>query len=500
MAKSRLERNIIFRTFVVIILVLFGLLKTDLVSAQQAGDIFKIYQHVSAGTDWGYGVAIQTDGKIVISGTLNVGSNNSKIAVWRFNSDGVLDATFGAGGLATASTGLNHHEGYDLAIQNNGKIVVAGFIDTTGAMALVRFNSDGGLDTTFDFDGIVTTVISANDDLAYDVALQSDGKIVVAGYTDKSPPGNPAEIALVRYNIDGSLDNTFDGDGIVTIDISASDDEASAIVIQPLDGKIVVAGGAGLLATQIALVRYNSNGIPDNTFGTAGTGIVTTDISSGNGDYAWDIAIQSDGKLVVVGYTAENTGNSQIAIIRYNSDGSLDNTFNAAGTKPGIVTANLSVLNDALTGVTIQTDGKIVVSGYSNMGLFGTGDSRIVVGRYNSNGTPDSTFGANGWATHNITGNVDSAAMVSMLADGKIVTAGQSGLGGADAEMLMLMLYGESTAVVPPPAGGGGGGGGGCFIETAAYGSHMPKEVNLLKKFRVLSSFLGKIFIGQFSK
>ena len=220
--------------------------------------------------DIGMAATLQSDGKIIVAGT---GSNY--FAAVRYNSDGSLDTTFGTDGIATTDIRVGLEElGVDL--QSDGKIIVAGTSDLGGDtdFVVVRLNSDGSLDTTFDTDGIATTDIGTDsDDSGRAVAVQSDGKLVVAGTSDR-------DFAVVRYNSDGSLDATFDTDGITTTDVAGETfnfdnfELVGAVAIQS-DGKIVVAGLAGF---SFAVVRYNSDGSLDTTFDT--DGITTTDVGS----------------------------------------------------------------------------------------------------------------------------------------------------------------------------------------------------------------------------
>ncbi len=181
-----------------------------------------------------------------------------------------------------------------MAIQSDGKIVVAGGSGST--FALARYNANGSLDTTFDGDGKLTTTFGGTSSAAYGVAIQSDGKIVAAGYSLSAT--NNQDFALARYNTDGSLDTSFDGDGKLTTDFGSFFDFAFSVAIQS-DGKIVAAGNSGAGNTQdFALARYNTNGSLDTSFDVDGK--VTTSFAAGN-DIAYSVAIQTDGKIVAAG-------------------------------------------------------------------------------------------------------------------------------------------------------------------------------------------------------
>ena len=232
-----------------------------------------------------------------------------------FSTDGKVTGTFDGSGISAV---------HDVAIQQDGKILVVG-LTTSGTsgtedFGLARYNTDGSLDTSFDGDGRVTTDVSAGDTIAYSVAIQSNGKIIVAGLSETS--SNNWDFALVRYASNGSLDTSFDSDGKVTTDFSGQNDTISEIQIQS-DSKIVAAGYRSDSAsyTSFALARYNADGSLDTSFD--GDGKVTTDFGVGSWGYGLDI--RSNGKIIVAGQAYSGpTGDTDFAVARYNSDGSLD--------------------------------------------------------------------------------------------------------------------------------------------------------------------------------
>jgi uncharacterized delta-60 repeat protein len=315
----------------------------------------KVTTAVGSSLDAAHSVAMQSDGKIVVAGYSDNGSNID-FALMRYNSNGSLDTTFDGDGKVTTAVGSSHDAAHSVAIQSDGKIIVAGYSDNGSnyEFSLTRYNSNGSLDTTFDGDGKVTTDFGSSD-TAYSVAIQSDGKIVVAGY---SWNGSNWDCALTRYNSNGSLDTTFDGDGKVTTDFGNSDDFAYSAAVQS-DGKILVAGESFNGSNRdFALMRYNSNGSLDTTFD--GDGKVTTDFGNSN-DFANSIAIQSNGKILVAGQSF-NDNNWDFTLTRYNSNGSLDTTFDSDGK---VTTDFGNSDDDGAFSVAIQSDGKIVVAGYS---------------------------------------------------------------------------------------------------------------------------------------
>src|SRR5919197_1391561 len=199
---------------------------------------------------------------------------------------GDLDPTFGKGGKVTTFVGPTPGEANAVAIQSDGKIVTAGGTDVDGNQSdfvLTRYNPDGSLDASFSGDGIVTTSFTPTDDHAFDVAIQTDGKIVAAGYSGSGTANfNDTKLTLARYNTDGTLDPTFGSAGTVRTSVGPCDDYGSAVVVQS-DGKIV-ASGSSFFSTNcdnatFTVARYNPDGTLDPSFGNAGT--TTTDFTAG---------------------------------------------------------------------------------------------------------------------------------------------------------------------------------------------------------------------------
>jgi uncharacterized delta-60 repeat protein len=298
--------------------------------------------------DGPWALAIQSDGKIVAAGGSDASSYPSDFALARYLPDGTLDPTFNATGKVLTDFSSGRDSAYALAIQSDGKIVAAGTAEdasvTSSDFALARYNPDGTLDPTFNGTGKVLTDFSGSGhfDVAFALAIQSDGKIVVAG------------TALARYNPDGTLDPTFNGTGKVPTDFTAR-----ALAIQS-DGKIVAAGSSSANgSSDFALARYKPDGTLDPKFN--GTGMVLTDFSgSGSGDGALAMAIQSDGKIVAAGESDAN-GSIDFALARYRSSGRLDGRFGANGK---VLTDFTRSFDDA-QALAIQSDGKIVAAGAS---------------------------------------------------------------------------------------------------------------------------------------
>jgi uncharacterized delta-60 repeat protein len=361
------------------------------------------------------GMTLQADGKILLVGqSYDMAHSSMYIDLVRYNSDGTLDSSFdGDGKVATLINPYNY--AYHVTVQSNGKILVAGSTLTGGYynLSLVRYNSDGSLDTSFDTDGIVTTPIGAN---AANVTVQTDGKILVTSSLN--------DFKLIRYNNDGSLDMSFDTDGIVTTPIGLGNDSSLSVSLQ-IDGKILVAGYSNNGSNDdFALVRYNSDGSLDTSFDSDGK--VTTAIGLAS-DTANSLVLQADGKILVAG-SSYNGINNDFALVRYNSNGSLDASFDSDGK----VTTAIGTGDDNGYSVTLQTDGKILVAGYSNNGT--NNDFALV--RYNSDGSLDSSFSNDGIVTTSINSGNNRAYSVVVQADGKILVAGSTSVNGGDAALV----------------------------------------------------------------
>jgi len=368
-------------------------------------------------------MARQSDGKLVVAGvSTDTTTNNSVFALARYNTNGSLDTTFDGDGLVTTDfAGVTFETANAVAVQADGRIVAAGL--GSSSFAVARYLTNGSLDPSFDGDGKLTTAFGGSFEEARAIAIQVDGKIIVAGETALSVAAE-INFAIARYNTDGSLDNTFDGDGKVTTDFGLVDG-ARAIVIQP-DGRIVAAGTAGTIAggSFFAVARYNTNGSLDGSFD--GDGKALTDFSGGRFSLgALGVALQADGRIVAVG-DANISGQRDFGVARYNTNGSLDVTFGAAGK----VITDFPLNDEGITGLVIQPDGKVIAAGRFNSRIFirGAQDPNFELARYNTDGTLDLTFGTGGLVSTDFPSNSDDFAnAVAVQADGRIVVVGQTG-------------------------------------------------------------------------
>jgi len=399
-------------------------------------------------------VAVQPNGQIVAAGS---SFSNSKTVedfiVARYNANGSLDKRFGKNGKITTDFFRNVDSISAIAIQPDGMIVVAGFAQLPGngsnprVFALARYRSDGSPDSSFGNGGSLTTSFGGNFAAASALMLQPDGKIVVAGTVDFNPdvPGSGLDFALARYNASGTLDSSFGKGGKVVFDFFGSFDQANTAVLQP-DGKIIVAGSASYDSVNqdigFALARFNTDGSTDFGFGTGGKQI--TDFF-GAGAKANGVVLQADGKFVVAGTASDSATRpnaTDIALARYNSDGSLDAGFGIGGETAIPFPVSATEQGNALA---ISPDGKIIVVGAA-FKTFATPPD-FAVTRYNSDGSLDTGFGNGGRITTDIAGGTDVAQAVAIQSDGKIVAAGRAFRSNFD---LTLARYNNDAAPTPP--------------------------------------------------
>ncbi len=369
-----------------------------------------------SGASFAKSVAIQGDGKIVVTGSTTVNSI-PYFATVRYNLDGSLDKSFNKTGQQITSFESTSQSANTVAIQADGKVVVGGAIytDLSGYnFAVIRYKTDGSIDSTFGTNGKQTTLAGLSDAIAYSIAIQPiDGKIVLAGYTKNS--SGKHDFAVVRYNLDGSLDASLNTNGIKVISLSSDGLIGNSVALQST-GKIVVAGYSSTgTINDFAIARLNADGTTDNSFN--GNGMVATDINASD-DYAVSVAIGNEDKMVVAGYSVNGSGVSNFVLTRYTDNGSLDNTFNTDGKLSGSYKQGYTSYN----ATAVQKDGKIVTAGATWNGV----DYDFALARYNTNGKPDSSFNGTGIQITDF-GAIDSAISIVIQADNKIVVAGNSG-------------------------------------------------------------------------
>ncbi len=405
---------------------------------------------IGTSDDLGRSVVIQSDGKILVTGESYNGSHNV-FGVARFRPNGTLDTSFGVGGKAVVEFDGQRADSTRVAIQNvevNGvieeRIILAGYklAGDTYDFAMVRLLPAGKLDTAFGDLGKCITPVVSSDDTIFALAIQPDGKVLAGGF---STSVSDNDFALARYDINGTLDPAFQNDsspvpGIVItnlgLDAGQPNDSANDIILQ--GDKIILAGysiAGG--ANDFSAVRYLSNGAIDTTFGGSGTGILNTPFTAGSADSATSIGIGPDGKIVLGGYS-KTGARSVFALTRYSADGILDNTFDADGK----VTTPISDLDDGISDIEIQPDGKIVAVGYTRPASTGRYSMQMV--RYNVDGSLDSSFDGDGKRTFTLGTNHSVLTRLSIQPDGRVVATGYSH-NGDNSDFTMIRCLADSS-------------------------------------------------------
>ena len=400
-----------------------------------------------------------------------------------YSQSGSLDSSFGTGGKVVTSINSGADKAYAVALQTDGKIIVGGMTTSAATgkdFACLRYNSDGSLDSTFGTGGIVTNdVQTGSDDVVYSIAIQSDGKIILAGYSDD---GSNKNAALIRLNANGTLDNTFGTSGKVLTDfITNRADEIKTIKIHALTGNIIVGGTSSLTSTnsQAIIARYTSAGVLDTSFNMTGKLLLSS--ASGSGTYyniIEDLQVKSNGKISAVGWVNQQglQWSANYYGCRVNSNGTMDTSFSGDGlivTNGGfngddksfsmILNSDDSILysgggylstleydyflglydstgstavgkalfdygslvKDIAYGMGIDSTGKIVLVGSNVTSIT---SSTFGIARVNANYTVDSTFGTAGKVTTTFGTNTTNEAFdMTIQTDDKIIAVGYTG-------------------------------------------------------------------------
>jgi len=369
------------------------------------------------------GVKVQADSRIVIAGW-----TIANFAMARYSEHGDLDSSFGKNGLVTTDFNGNDDFCYALDIQSDGKILVAGSTRATGSetdFAIARYNTNGTLDKSFGTNGKSITDLGGNDEISC-IAFQSDGKIIV-GATKYNNLYSEGDFALGRYDKSGKPDSSFGVNGFAVLNIGGYD-IARSIAIQK-DDKIILAGGNG---DDFALIRYESNGVVDSSFGT--NGIATTDL--GAVDYASSVLIASDGKILAGGVANVSGDIPKVALAKYDLDGTPENSFGVNGK----TILNLSNFWGPPV-IKLDASEKIIL-------LSQTHDLHFGLARLSGNGSIDNTFGENGTVVTELPGG-SAPYGLALQQDGKIVATGDwMDAGALYSDMITFRFETENTLSV----------------------------------------------------
>jgi uncharacterized delta-60 repeat protein len=393
-------------------------------------------------------VTVLSDGRLLSGGYMTGTSGSVDFAAARYNANGSLDTSFGSGGVATVDFARYTDRATAIAVQpgTGGKILLAGTPLLGGSagttFGVVRLNSNGTLDTTFGAKGsggkVTVSPARGGGNEVGGMAVLSDGRFILAGLAGGS-------LALVRFNANGTLDTTFGSKGMVVTSIAIRDVQNGTqhVVRIAVDssGRIIVTATTavgGVFTEDFLVARFNANGSLDTTFGPAHTGVVTTDILGGSQDNASALAIQSDGKIVVGGSSNPANGPGNLfAMARYNTDGTLDTTFNGDGIVTADAIPNYYHSGAKISALAIQPDGRIVTTGQGDYfttnsdGSINYQSPQLVVSmRFNANGSTDSSYGPSGTGAvltsfGDYSSEADVVSGAALQPDGRLVVVGQ---------------------------------------------------------------------------
>lgn len=386
-------------------------------------------------TDRGYSVALDGSGNIYVTGRSSNINGDSDMAIWKYKSDGTLDTSFGGDGIVTYGNSAMEYSsdvGNSIVLDVSGNIYVAGYstsVDGYLDMAIWKYKVDGTLDLSFGGSGIVTHNNAAGGngvDVAKSIALDISGNIYVTGQS--GTVNYSSDMAIWKYKSDGTLDTSFNGTGVVTHNSAAggnSGDLGNAIVLD-ISGDIYVTGESRSVSNyDMTIWKYKSDGTLDTSFN--GDGIVTHNSAAGgdSSDEGLSIVLDSIGNIYVVGESRSVKSVYDAIIWKYKSDGSLDTSFDADGI---VVNSNAAGADrwDVGRAIVLDNSGNIYLAGYSRSLDY---SDDMVVWKHKRDGTLDTSFGTDGIVTHNSAagGNhYDEAHAVALDSSGNLYVAGES--------------------------------------------------------------------------
>jgi len=383
-----------------------------------------------SGYDRGRDIALQQDGKILVTGYMTNGTDNDLMVIC-YDKDGTLDAGFGTNGAYIYDGGNGNDGGYAIAVQSDNKILVAGdSLNGDGDVIVLRLDTDGNLDPNFGSNGIYTYDSGNGSDSVFDLLVQSDGKIIMCGSNSN---GTDSDLLVMRLTTNGILDTTFNTNGMAIYDGGNGYDFGTRLTVQD-DGKILVTGSVHNGSdNDIVVARFSTSGTLDMSFGTNGI----TVYDGGDYDQGYGIDTDSNGNILVTGLRTQPDATStdyDITVLRFDPNGVLDTHFG----NNGIVLYDGGIREECFD-LMVQSDDTILIAGHSGLTASGISDWNLVVLKYTQNGTLDTTFGTNGIFEYDPTDNTEWGYGLALQTDGKIVVTGQAH-NGTDDDVIVLRL------------------------------------------------------------
>ncbi|MEM7053064.1 MAG: hypothetical protein AAF446_00810 [Pseudomonadota bacterium] len=383
-------------------------------------------------------VLVQADGRIICVGLVRNFATAIMVVV-RYETDFELDTSFGTGGVAQIDFGGNAVEANSAVLQPNGSIIVGGFVDSGNDrnLALARLTATGELDSNFGNNGRVERPLTGDTSETIQDMLIFQDDLYVAASTFETE-----SYALLAFSADGTQISSFANNGLALVNFNGRSDFARTLVVH--QGALLIGGTATAESRteggNIGLARFTTGGILDAGFANAGLREVS--LSGPVNARALAALHQSDGKVVAAGYVGSSFSDRNFAVARYLPDGSLDSDFG----NQGLVVTDFNDGEDSANAIAIQPDGRLLVAG--NAELSPETEADFAIARYLADGTLDSSFGQNGLATIDIDGRDDVARAVHLLADGRILLAGNGFFADAGSPRQMTVIRLQSNGVL----------------------------------------------------
>jgi uncharacterized delta-60 repeat protein len=376
--------------------------------------------------DEGRATAADSLGRIIIAGATYNGSSFD-FAIVRYTTAGSLDPTFGGTGIVTIDFTGSHDEARAVAVDSQNRILVGGFTENGSKtdFAVARLTTAGTLDATFDGDGKQTIAFGASDDLAYAIAADSLNRVVIAGQT-----GTNNDFAVARLTTGGALDITFDGDGKQTIAFGAGGDQGRGVAVDSLDRVVVAGETENGLNYDFAVARLTVGGTLDASFDVDGK--QTIDFGTGD-DLGEAVAVDSLDRVIVSGIT---NNNSDFGVARLTAGGAIDNSFDGDGKQ----TIDFGSSNDEAIAVAVDTQDRVVAAGFT---LSGPGFS-FAVARLTVAGALDSSFNGDGKQVIAFGGDLDFGNAVAVDSLNRVLVAGYTN-NGSENDFAVARLTGDTT-------------------------------------------------------